>query len=298
LDLIVWPEGAFTELVRQVIVDGPLHAPPGISLDEFRARVEERQQAFAYKVRALSTEANRSSHPSKTSQGDVNLLVGVTSLELSGPATRYYNSALWIDPTGQIVGRYDKMHLVMFGEYVPFTRYWPWLASQTPIGAGLTPGDRPAMLAVRGYQLSPSICFECTVPHLIRSQCRQLAKESGQLPDVLVSISDDGWFWGSSILDLHLACAIFRAVELRRPFVVAANTGISAAIDSNGRIVKQLPHRREGFIAANVVRDGRWSFYERCGDLFAGLCLLVTLVWGIASKWRRKNAGNHNVKTS
>jgi apolipoprotein N-acyltransferase len=145
--------------------------------------------------------------------------------------TRQYNAALWIDPAGQIASRYDKMHLVMFGEYVPFVRYWPWLANRTPIGVGVTPGDRPTMFSVNGYRLSPSICFECTVPHLIRRQCRQLAQESGHFPDVLASITDDGWFWGSSILDLHLACAVFRAIEMRRPFVIAANTGISQRSD-------------------------------------------------------------------
>jgi len=76
--------------------------------------------------------------------------------------------------------------------------------------------------------------------HVIRSQINTLAAE-GKEPDVLVNLTNDGWFWGSSELDLHLACGVFRAVECRKPFLIAANTGFSAWIDSDGRIQQQGP---------------------------------------------------------
>ncbi len=291
VDLIVWPEGAFTGNFPEVIVDGPFQPPPGIpfSLDKFN----ERQQRFAEKVRVVAEEANHIWQNGELRKRDVDLVVGVTSVELRGADAFLHNSVLWIDPAGRISGRYHKMHPVMFGEYVPFISAWPWLARQTPIGLGLTPGDGPVSFAVHGYRLVPSICFESTVPQLIRKQVRRLANETGQSPDVLVNVTDDGWFWGSSILDLHLACAVYRAVELRRPFLVAANTGISAAIDGNGRVQERLPHRAEGgFILATISRDGRFSLYERWGDLFAGVCLLASL-WWTARGWilRRKDSG-------
>lgn len=284
LDLIVWPEGAFTAALPELIVRGPLEVPPqsGLSLSEIEKNIEQRQLAFAEKVRVASTEANRvlrtADHPSRS----VHLILGVTSFELQGTETRNFNAALWVDPNGKISGRYYKMHLVMFGEYVPFSRVFPWLASWTPIGQGVTPGDGPESFVVNGYSCTPSICFESTVPHVIRRQVRQLAKETGRAPDVLINITDDGWFWGTNILDLHLACAVYRAVEMRRPFLVAANTGITANIDGTGRVLDRLPHRREGFILAEVKPDHRASFYARWGDLFAGGCALASLWWIIA----------------
>ena len=123
-------------------------------------------------------------------------------------------------------------------------------------------------------KVSPSICFESTVQHLIRRQVTTLAR-SGARPDLLVNVTNDGWFWGSSILDLHLTCNVFRAVELRLPLVVAANTGFSAHIDRNGHIVQQGPRRAEQVILARVRLDGRVSWYNRMGDVLAGTCIAV-----------------------
>lgn len=280
LDLIVWPEGAFTASLPELIARGTVEPPTGsgLSLSEIQQNIEQRQQAFADKLRATAAEANRGSNLEIGERGKVHLILGATTFELQGSKTRNFNSALCVDPFGQITERYYKMHLVMFGEYIPFARVLPWLANWTPIGQGVTPGERPASFEVKGYRLAPSICFESTVPHVIRDQVVQLSKESGKAPDILINITDDGWFWGSNILDLHLACAIFRAVEMRRPFLVAANTGISANIDGSGRVLERLPHRREGFIVADVRHDDRISVYERCGELFSGLCA-ITMVW-------------------
>jgi apolipoprotein N-acyltransferase len=187
-----------------------------------------------------------------------------------------YNSALLIDPRGEIRDRYYKMHPVMFGEYVPFGRAVPWLYRLTPLRQGLTAGTTPRAFKVGEFRLSPSICFESTVPHLIRGQVVQLARQ-GTPPDLLVNVTDDGWFWGSSILDLQLACAAFRAVELRRPFLVAANTGISAQIDGSGIVLQRGPRRAKQILVANVRPDRRWSGYQRWGDLPAGVCFAASL---------------------
>jgi apolipoprotein N-acyltransferase len=141
---------------------------------------------------------------------------------------------------------------------------------------------------VRGVNISPSICFEDTVPHLIRRQVRTLT-ERGERPDLLVNLTNDGWFWGSGVLDLQLSCAIFRAVEMRRPLLVAANTGLTASIDSNGTVRDTLPRRQEGVVVAEVAILPRPSPYEQFGDWFAGLCLLCCLpliFTGSRDRWK------------
>ena len=100
---------------------------------------------------------------------------------------------------------------------------------------------------------------------------------------MLVNLTNDGWFWGSSELDMHLACGVFRAVECRKPLLIAANTGFSAWIDGNGRIVKQGKRREKDVILARVQRDCRQSWYLAHGDLPAGTCLAICVglaFWG------------------
>jgi len=131
------------------------------------------------------------------------------------------------------------------------------------------------------------------MPHLIRWHVAELARR-GAAPDVLVNLTNDGWFWGSSILDLQLGCAVLRAVELRRPLLVAANTGFSAWINGQGQILAQGPRRATGIIVADVSADGRWSGYEQWGDGPAALCTLfcaaVTLSAAVSGWLRRRRS--------
>ena len=186
------------------------------------------------------------------------------------------------------MNRYYKMHPVMFGEYLPFGDQFPWIYQWTPMQGGLTRGEGPTAFRIKGLRFSPSICFESTVPHLIRRQVRELDRAQ-QAPDVLINVTDDGWFWGSSVLDLQLACAVFRAVELRRPFLVAANTGISAWIDGNGSIRERGPRRDSRILFAHLSRDGRSSLFAWWGDIPAALCLgmcLVLAIRGLVERFR------------
>jgi len=163
----------------------------------------------------------------------------------------------------------------MFGEYVPFVKQLPWLARLSPIGAGIDRGQTLPAFEVSGARLAANICYESAIPHVIRGQVEQL-REAGQEPDILVNLTNDGWFWGSSELDLHLTCGVFRAVECRKPFLIAANTGFSAWIDSDGRIVERGPRRAEGVILARPRLDERTSLYTRWGDWASGGCMLFT----------------------
>jgi apolipoprotein N-acyltransferase len=107
---------------------------------------------------------------------------------------------------------------------------------------------------------------------------------------VLVNITNDGWFRGSSELDMHLACGVFRAVEMRKPLLIAANTGFSAWIDSDGQIVQQGKRRGADVIIAKPQLDDRRSFYLAHGDLVPGLCLAACLGLAVVGlvDWRRK----------
>jgi apolipoprotein N-acyltransferase len=139
-------------------------------------------------------------------------------------------------------------------------------------------------------RISPSICYEDVLPQVIRGQIRFLADE-GREPHVLVNLTNDGWFWGSSELDMHLVCAVFRAVEFRKPVLVAANTGLSAWIDGDGRILARGPRREKTIILAEVGPDPRCSWYLRIGDWPAGCCLGACVVLAGVGWWARRVAG-------
>lgn len=296
VQLVVWPESMFSGDVGEVLTVGPVSVPPDVPLplEEYRQRVRTRALTFSYKVEEVARRmnANRAAHE-KTSPAGVYLIVGTDTLQLGGVDVRRYNSALCISPEGQVTGRYYKMHRVMFGEYLPWGDVFPWLYRITPMMAGLEAGREPQCFRVHGWCLSPSICFESTVPHLIRAQLEELRK-SNRSPDLLVNVTNDGWFWGSNILDLQLACSVFRAIENRLPMLVAANTGISAVVDSDGRVQQQGPRRSESVLYTEVGDDGRISCYRRIGDIPAGLCAwfcFVAAVFGLAAKLRRNKVG-------
>jgi apolipoprotein N-acyltransferase len=223
------------------------------------------------------------------------LLVGVSVHHYGSQGTETYNSAAQIDPSGAVVRRYDKMHPVMFGEYVPLGEWLPWVYQLTPLGGGLSRGRQAEAFEVGGLRLSPSVCFESTVPHLIRGHLVDLTRR-GRKPDVLVNHTNDGWFWGSSIIDLHLTCGVFRAVEHRTPMLIAANTGLSAWIDGDGRIRAQGPRFGQAIVTAEVRPDRRTSFYTRWGDWPAAACLTFCAAVALGSvisrfPWHARRSG-------
>jgi apolipoprotein N-acyltransferase len=296
VQLVVWPESMFTGDLGEILLAGPIDVPADVPLpaEEYRQRVRTRALTFSYKVDDVARRLNATRNSGgKANPGGVHLIVGTDTLQLGATQTRRYNSALCISPEGQLTGRYYKMHRVMFGEYLPWGDVFPWVYRITPMTQGLDAGQGAACFPVEGWNLSPSICFESTVPHLIRRQVETLRK-SNRSPDLLVNVTNDGWFWGSSILDLQLACSVFRAIENRLPVIVAANTGISASVDSRGRVQQQGPRRDEAVLYAEVEVDGRLSCYRRMGDLPAGLCALFCLaaaLFGLGTRLRRNKAG-------
>jgi apolipoprotein N-acyltransferase len=186
------------------------------------------------------------------------------------------------------VDTYDKFHLVMFGEYVPFVKWFPFLKRISSITGTAEAGAGPVALCNDGVCYSPNICYETVIPHVIRNQVAAL-DAAGERPDVLVNLTNDAWYWGSSELDMHLACDVFRAVETRTPLVIAANGGISAWIDHRGRIRAQSPRQQQDVILADVElnRGAPTTLYVRTGDWFAAACLTACVALGIIG-WTRK----------
>ena len=131
--------------------------------------------------------------------------------------------------------------------------------------------------------------------HVIRRQVNALAAE-GREPDVLVNLTNDGWFWGSSELDLHLACGVFRAVECRKPLLIAANTGFSAWIDGDGRIREQGPRRARDVIVAEPRLDGRrvgiWPTATG-SPARVWRCAGYAVWWGYTARWRGAASRRH-----
>jgi apolipoprotein N-acyltransferase len=181
----------------------------------------------------------------------------------------------------------------MFGEYIPLGETFPALYRWVGM-SGASPGMGPASFAVKGRKLCPNICFETMVPHVIGTQLRDLRK-SREVADILINLTNDGWFWGSTILDMHFQAGIFRAIESRRPLVVAANTGITAWIDGSGRVLGQLPRRQPGVLMAGVELDGRESRYARWGD--GPLTGLVIAGYGWLA-WRGRKSARHQANPS
>lgn len=185
---------------------------------------------------------------------------------------RLMNAMIVIDAAGQIIGHYDKFHLVPFGEYVPLSQYLP-LPKLTAGGTGFTPGPGPRTLRLPGLPpVGPLICYEVIFPgHVVAPEDR---------PAWLLNLTNDAWYGKSSGPHQHLAQARVRAAEEGLPMIRAAYSGISAVIDPYGRIVQRLGLGQAGTIDARLPSgiQGTTIYTQHGGALYAGLlfCVLAT----------------------
>ncbi len=222
-----------------------------------------------------------------------------TPLDLRAAQMRY-NSAFVFGPDGGIPGRYDKIHRVLIGEYVPF-RYGPlrfvylWLNQFLPFGDSdyeysLTAGSEFTMFSMKAasqgnkeYRFATPICYENVMPYIPR---KFVTGDDGKKRcDFLLNMSNDGWFPNSGELPQHLVASVFRAVENRVGVARAVNTGISCFVDPDGYVHHRVNKNGvvvgpdvEGYEVANIKVDSRHSIYSRYGDLFSGLCAML---WGL-----------------
>ncbi len=271
--VMIWPESVFMSVFPQYTFDGEESLPEGVSWKRAQLAKDEFHQHCASTVAAINQTASTAAGQRRS----IAQIMGSMTVGFQRDGIARYNSALMLADDGDVAAQYHKMHPVMFGEYIPLGETWPWIYRFTPMPEGLTRGKQAEAFVVGDYTLAPSICFESTVPHLIRRQIIDL-EQRGQSPDMLVSVTNDGWFWGSAQLDLHAQCAIMRAVEHRRPMLVAANTGFSIAVDGSGRVLAKGPRRAVATLAVDVPPDGRFSPYTYFGDYPAALCLALVAV--------------------
>jgi apolipoprotein N-acyltransferase len=209
-----------------------------------------------------------------------------------------FNTALMLDEGGRITGKFDKVFLLIFGEYIPFYDSIPWFTDLFPeasnFNRGESPGSFPFRLRGRDFRLGPLICYEDILPGFTR---RTAALD----PNLLVNITNDAWFGKTFEPYQHLALAVFRSVENRLEMVRAVNTGVSAHIDAGGRVKAILPAvdpseeppPRPARMLADAALLDRGGVYAHVGDAFAWACLLalVALVAGIPRRSRPNTEG-------
>lgn len=210
------------------------------------------------------------------------ILVGTMHFERDQPGGErtWFNSSILFHTNGDATCRYDKQHLVMWGEYVPFEDAFPFLWALTPNEASFTPGSKAGVfeLAQPAIEFSVLICFEDTLPYL----SRRAVKEGARL---LVNQTNDAWFERSWASRQHMAHCVFRCIENRVPAVRCANNGVSCFIDSNGTINSELKDEMGSTFSQGTLahwtlvpgEDHPLTFYTRHGDVFAWTCTGITL---------------------
>ncbi len=204
--------------------------------------------------------------------------------EGSGPDDRIWVGAKMLDPSGALALRYHKMRLVPFGEYVPlqsvFTLGGRFSAKLVQEVGSFTPGTELSIGRVDGHPLGAFICYEAIFPDLARGFVDRGA-------ELLVNITNDGWYGRTSAPYQHFAMAVFRAVENERYLVRAANTGITAVVDPRGRVVESTELFERRAIVRDVPFVSTTTFYARHGDVFAWACLGAAVAL-TASSWKRR----------
>ena len=263
-DLVVWPEAA-------------------------TPFVFEREPVYQLQLMAL---ANRAQAP---------ILFGSPALRFY-PDRRPYlmNSAYLLAPDGQLLGRYDKHHLVPFGEYIPFKSSFLSFLDKLVEGIGdfepgtgptvltLTPKPKSATTGTAGTTLRPinfgvAICYEVIFPNLVR----QFAANGAEF---LVTVTNDAWFGPSAAASQHFSMVVFRSVENHLAFARSANTGISGFIDPFGRIVEATPIFTEQAVKATMQVWRPYTFYSRHGDVFAYGCAIICALLFLFGIFRSKES--------
>ncbi|HWP85030.1 MAG TPA: apolipoprotein N-acyltransferase, partial [Terriglobia bacterium] len=198
-------------------------------------------------------------------------LMGIVGFAGPGTGAPPTNSAVLLAPSGDLVSRYDKIHLVPFGEYVPLRRWLTIVEKVTAQVGDFVPGARRVVNALPGGTMSVLICYEAIFPDLARRFVRDGAQ-------ALVNISNDGWYGSSAARYQHLLMARMRAIENRRYVLRATNTGITAVIRPDGQIGRQLEPDRAAVLPARWGYEKSQTVYTRYGDWFAWLAGTAALL--------------------
>jgi apolipoprotein N-acyltransferase len=196
--------------------------------------------------------------------------IGITpAMRSGGLGSQVFNSAALISPTGEWAARYDKVHLVPFGEYLPFPQLFGFAGGLTKEVGEFQRGSSRTPLDAGGTKLGTFICYESVFP----GEVRQFADEGAQ---VLVNISNDAWYGDSGAYAQHLNQTRMRAIENDRWLLSATNTGVTASIDPYGRVLARLPRKERGVLMVPYALTSVTTFYTRHGDWFPWLCAIIS----------------------
>lgn len=262
-DLIVWPEAGYTAAIPRV-------------------NVGDWTETHPHRIRRAFTRP---------------LIMGAETREPIWRGGRAYNTALMLDEGGIFTGRYDKVNLLIFGEYMPGREMFPQAQNYLPASVGnLTPGKETMTFSFRTadgreWRLAPIICLEDLLPVYGREIARLR-------PHLLVNITDDSWFGNTSEPWEHFALSVFRSVELRTEMVRAVNPGVSAYVDAAGRVYAKTyssdpsvsPRGVDKILAEVALIEGGHTVYAFIGDLFGYMCAVSTLyLWLVSPRLRATN---------
>jgi len=281
-DVIVWPETMFPGITLsaqgvQEVKDAGLN----FTL-ESGERFED--SMFFDQLMALSTELTTPMLVGALGFDNLKIGTDPKTRNITFDYKSRFNSVFLVSGGAVDPAAYSKLELTPFGEIMPYINHWPWLQSvMLGIGANgmqfdLASGPGPQAFAVRDVAMVTPICFEATKPDL----CRRLVRAAGNRPVVIVNATNDGWFGSFRGGRLqHMQIARWRCVELGVPMVRAANTGISAAIDANGMMLKSGVEgapgawNQDGILVAAVTPSISKTIYSRIGDVFGWVVLAV-----------------------
>jgi apolipoprotein N-acyltransferase len=197
-------------------------------------------------------------------------IVGNLARDVRGGHIDFYNAASVFTPDGALLGRYAKIHLVPWGEYVPFKKFFAFAHGLTRNAGKLTHGWKRTVFRLNGHHYGIFICYES----IFADEIRQFVLNGAE---VLVNISDDGWYGDTSAPWQHLNMVRMRAAENRRWILRDADTGVTAAVDPYGRITQSVPRHQFTSLAVRYGFNDDLTFYTRYGDVFALVCGILSL---------------------
>lgn len=207
------------------------------------------------------------------------LLLGTNERTSEPEKTEFYNTALCLNPDLSIT-TYHKMHLVPFGEYTPYKKFFNFIEKITHAIGDITPGREHRLHSFQGLAFGSPICYEIIFPDLVRRFVKLGAT-------FLVTITNDGWYGRSAAPYQHFQIALFRAIENRRYLLRSATTGISGIIDPLGRVIKRSTLMTVDVLEATVKPMRKTTFYTRYGDIWSQLCLTLSLLFVIFSLFKK-----------
>ncbi len=230
------------------------------------------QDAFPFQSRILELSRTMGTY----------LLFGSPAYDRKGRETRYYNSAFLLSPEGIAAGRYDKIHLVPFGEYAPLSGILGFTRDIIGAMGDFQSGEEVRNLAFPQGKFGVLICYEAIFPELTRQFVDRGAR-------FLVNITNDAWFGRTAAPYQHISMAALRAVENRVPIARAANTGISGFIHPSGKILQASEIFTTSILSGILYIKKTWSFYTQFGDLFSYLCMGFTMILLLWIRFRRED---------